>query len=113
MTGREQCAALCDLVETHEQDIDDERNEQQRHSLGETFTKDFLDTCGNSVLAVIRVDHACGQVEAVFKACQDRTEGGYQTAGTCIQDQHTDDRFQGAGKCVIPLLAHQAIAEQC
>ena len=91
VTGGEQGAALGDLVEADQQDVDDEGDEQELHCHGEALSKGLLNACGNCVLAVVRVDDACGQIEAVLQACQDRTEVGGQSAGTCVQDQHSDD----------------------
>ena len=91
VTGCEQGAALCDLVEADQKDVDDEGDEQELHGHGEAFSEDFLNTFLNGVLSVVRIDDGRGQVEAVLKTCKDRTEVGSQSAGTCIQDEHADD----------------------
>ena len=112
VAGGEQGAALRDPVEADQKDVDDERDEQQGHRLGEALSEDFFHACGNSVLAVIRVNDAGRQVEAVLQSREDRAEGAGQSAGTGVQDQHADDGLQSAGKCVVPLFPHQAVAQQ-
>ena len=112
MTGGEQGTALGQLVEADQQDVNDKCNQQQQHNVGEALAEDFLDTCGNSVLAVVGVDDTCGQVEAVLQTGQDGTEVVDQAAGTDVQDQHADDGLQGAAQGVVPLFLLQQVADQ-
>ena len=108
----EQGAALGDLIEADKKNVDDEGNQQQGHRLREAFSEHFLNTRGNGVLTVIGVNDAGRQVETVLKTCKNRTEIAGQSAGTDVQDQHTDDGLQSTGQGVIPLLSHQAVAQK-
>ena len=112
MSGREQCAAFCDLVKTNKEDVDDESDEQQGHNLSESLSESLLNTCCNCVLSIVGVDNAGCEVEAVLQSGKDRTEVAGQSAGTDVEDQHSNDCLKSTGKCVVPFLSHQAIAYQ-
>ena len=111
MAGGEQGAALGDLVEADQQDVDDERDEQQHHGVGKGLA-DALHGLLHGVLTIVGVNDAGGEIEAVLQTRQDGAEGAGQAAGAGVQDQHADDRFQGAAQGVVPLLAHQGVAQQ-
>ena len=110
VSGGEKGAALRDLVEADEEDVDDEGDEQQGHDLCETFSECLLDSGCNCVLTIVGIDDAGGEVEAVLETGKDGTEVAGQSAGTDVEDQHADDGFKSPSQCVVPLLAHEAVA---
>ena len=77
------------------------------------MVSDALHGLLHGVLTVIGVNNAGGEIEPVLQSGQYGAEGAGQAAGTGVEDQHTDDCFQGTAEGIIPLFTHQCIAQKC
>ncbi len=74
MAGCKQRTELCHLVETDEQDVDDESDQQQDHRVAEALSEHFLHACRHRILSEVRVNHHGVDMEYIFQPHQDRTE---------------------------------------
>ena len=108
MTSNEQGTDLGVPAEKHQEDVHGESDEQHHHHHGEGAPNVFNGGLG-CCLAEIRIDNCCGKLEAVFEACQHRTEVTYQAAACHIQNHVADSTLDEACQTFIPFLAQKSI----
>jgi len=112
MTGGENRAEFRPFLQSNQNNVKDEGDQNKNHDLSESPAKDLFYACGHGILTKIRINYHRVQVKAVFQTHQNRTEVIDQTAGTDGENKVPDDRFDRTTQHVIPRLFQQDITEQ-